>query len=125
MSTPSIIFGLSEFPRPPKTGYFYHKLPPKSIDWNVSTITILDLYNVDENYQSGIFQEGIKAMLSRECLSGEERVLFLKTMIMTVNAGHIPNKHWTQDSEIGGGRVLKKWVSGGRIKGMRQRLIRL
>jgi len=29
-----------------------------------------------------------------------------KTMIMTVNAGKIPNDHWTQDSEIGGGRIV-------------------
>lgn len=71
MSLPSIVFGLSEFPRPPKTGYFYYKLPPKFSDWNVSTIAVLDLYNVDEKYLSGIFHEGIKAMLSREGLSGE------------------------------------------------------
>ena len=29
-----------------------------------------------------------------------------KTMIMTVNAGKIPNDHWTQDTEIGGGRIV-------------------
>ena len=71
MSSPSIIFGLSEFPRPPETGYFYYNLPPKFSDWNVITIAVLDLYNVDEKYLSNIFHEGIKAMLSRECLSGE------------------------------------------------------
>ena len=71
MSSPSIIVGLSPFPRPPKTGYFYYKLPPKFSDWNVSTIAVLDLYNVDEGYLSNIFEEGIKKMLHREGLSGE------------------------------------------------------
>jgi hypothetical protein len=69
MSSPSIIFGLREFPRPPGTGYFYYKLPPKFSEWNVRTIAVLDLYNVDEDYLSGIFHEGIKKMLHREHLS--------------------------------------------------------
>ena len=71
MSSPSIIFGLSEFPRPPETGYFYYKLPPKFSEWKVRTIALLDLFNVDEEYLSNIFHEGIKTMLSRERLSGE------------------------------------------------------
>jgi predicted dehydrogenase/threonine dehydrogenase-like Zn-dependent dehydrogenase len=29
-----------------------------------------------------------------------------KTFIMTVNAGAIPQSHWTQDSRVGGGRIL-------------------
>lgn len=29
-----------------------------------------------------------------------------KSMIMTVNAGAIPEDHWTQDMEIGGGRII-------------------
>lgn len=29
-----------------------------------------------------------------------------KVIIMTVNAGSIPKNHWTQDSEIGGGRIV-------------------
>lgn len=29
-----------------------------------------------------------------------------KTMIMTVNAGAIPRDHWTQSSELGGGRII-------------------
>ena len=29
-----------------------------------------------------------------------------KSMVMTVNAGEIPSDHWTQDSEIGGGRII-------------------
>jgi predicted dehydrogenase len=30
----------------------------------------------------------------------------LKSMIMTVNAGSIPAGHWTQDFDIGGGRIV-------------------
>ena len=29
-----------------------------------------------------------------------------KTFIMTVNAGDIPQDHWTQDQEVGGGRII-------------------
>jgi len=29
-----------------------------------------------------------------------------KSMIMTINAGIIPDDHWTQDVEVGGGRIL-------------------
>ncbi|EGL19528.1 MULTISPECIES: bi-domain-containing oxidoreductase [unclassified Paenibacillus] len=29
-----------------------------------------------------------------------------KTLIMTVNAGDIPAEHWTQDPEVGGGRII-------------------
>ena len=29
-----------------------------------------------------------------------------KSFIMTVNAGNIPGDHWTQDPEVGGGRIV-------------------
>ena len=29
-----------------------------------------------------------------------------KAFVMTVNAGAIPAEHWTQDSEVGGGRII-------------------
>lgn len=29
-----------------------------------------------------------------------------KSFIMTVNAGHIPPEHWTQDEAVGGGRII-------------------
>src|SRR5690606_7031139 len=29
-----------------------------------------------------------------------------KTMVMMVNAGNIPPDHWTQDPEVGGGRII-------------------
>ena len=48
-----------------------------------------------------------------------------KTFIMTMNAGEIPKDHWTQDHEVGGGRIigeachyidLMRFLSGSRIK---------
>lgn len=29
-----------------------------------------------------------------------------KSLVMTINAGAIPNDHWTQDPEVGGGRIV-------------------
>src|SRR5690606_12232910 len=29
-----------------------------------------------------------------------------KTFVITVNAGHIPPGHWTQDPRVGGGRII-------------------
>ncbi len=48
-----------------------------------------------------------------------------KTFVMTMNAGEIPEDHWTQDTEIGGGRIigeachyidLMRYLSGSKIK---------
>ena len=48
-----------------------------------------------------------------------------KTFIMTMNAGEISNDHWTQDPEVGGGRIigeachyidLMRFLSGSKIK---------
>lgn len=48
-----------------------------------------------------------------------------KTFIMTMNAGDIPADHWTQDPEVGGGRIigeachyidLMRFLSGSKIK---------
>ena len=48
-----------------------------------------------------------------------------KTFIMTMNAGHIPKDHWTQDANLGGGRIigeachyidLMRHLSGSKIK---------
>jgi predicted dehydrogenase len=39
----------------------------------------------------------------KELLSGVKEP---KVMVMTVNAGAIPSDHWTQDPEVGGGRII-------------------
>ncbi|MDG2312869.1 MAG: bi-domain-containing oxidoreductase [Alphaproteobacteria bacterium] len=48
-----------------------------------------------------------------------------KTFIMTMNAGHIPKTHWSQDIELGGGRIIGEachyidlmcYLAGSKIK---------
>lgn len=48
-----------------------------------------------------------------------------KTFVMTMNAGEVPKEHWTQDAEIGGGRIigeachyidLMRFLAGSKIK---------
>ena len=34
------------------------------------------------------------------------RISSPKTFIMTMNSGHIPSEHWTQDPRVGGGRII-------------------
>ena len=65
-----MMFGLAELPRPPGNGFFYYALSPKFSHWAKSTIAVLDLYNDDEEYLTGIFQKGIKTLLNRNGLSG-------------------------------------------------------
>jgi hypothetical protein len=84
-------------------GYFYYKLPPKFSDWNVRTIAVLDLYNVDEEYLSNIFNEGIKKMLHRERLSGEAACSVLKN-------------YDTEDMEEFAQEILKEVVRGYVLK---------
>ena len=62
ITEPSVILGIREFPRPPQTGYLYYKMPPKFSEWRVRTIAVLDLYNVDKDYLTGMFNEGITKM---------------------------------------------------------------
>ena len=54
-----------------------------------------------------------------------EAKLSPKTFIMTMNAGEMPKEHWTQDVEIGGGRIigeachyidLMRFLAGSKIK---------
>ncbi|WP_374079941.1 bi-domain-containing oxidoreductase [Bdellovibrio bacteriovorus] len=46
------------------------------------------------------------APLTVELKKTLDRMASKKAMIMTVNAGSIPAKHWTQDPEVGGGRLV-------------------
>ena len=78
MSSPSIMFGLAEFPRLPREGFFYYTLPPKFSHWAKSAIAVLDLYNVDEGCLSSIFHKGIKTLLQRKGLSGEAACAILE-----------------------------------------------
>jgi hypothetical protein len=84
-------------------GYFYYKLPPKFSDWKVRTIAVLDLYNVDEEYLSNIFNGGIKKMLHLERLSGEAACSVLKN-------------YDTEDMEEFAQEILKEVVWGYVLK---------
>ncbi|MCA9421321.1 MAG: bi-domain-containing oxidoreductase, partial [Nitrospira sp.] len=55
-----------------------------------------------------------------------------KAFVMTVNAGHIPVDHWTQDRSIGGGRIigegchfidLLRFLAGSRIVSVQSRAL--
>jgi len=80
-------------------------------------LTLDELYKIEEVYSSHLtsytsmpllmvgfnrrFAPHIKKI--RELLSG---VNGPKSFIMTVNAGAIPADHWTQDLQVGGGRII-------------------
>jgi predicted dehydrogenase/threonine dehydrogenase-like Zn-dependent dehydrogenase len=59
----------------------------------------------------------------KELLNGSKEP---RSMVMTVNAGHIPPEHWTQDPKVGGGRIvgeachfvdLLRFLAGASIEG--------
>ncbi|WP_032112814.1 bi-domain-containing oxidoreductase [Candidatus Paracaedibacter symbiosus] len=56
------------------------------------------LLTVGFNRRFSPFSQKMKSLLDREPAP--------KTLIMTINAGFIPADHWTQDLEIGGGRLV-------------------
>lgn len=79
-------------------------------------ITLEELNKVENAYQSGLsgktparlmvgfnrrFSPQVKKM--KTLLSSVKEP---KSFIMTMNAGSIPSEHWTQDNEVGGGRII-------------------
>ena len=72
------MFGFADLPRPPGDGFFYYTLPPKFSYWGRHTIAVLDLYNVDEEYLSGVFHRGLKTLLHRKGLSGKAACAILE-----------------------------------------------
>jgi len=73
-------------------------------------LTLEELSKIESSYSSSnILMVGFNRRFAPQI----QKIKFLlenikgpKTMIMTVNAGKIPNDHWTQDFEIGGGRII-------------------
>ena len=79
-------------------------------------MTLEELYEIEAAYQRAN-ERGSKLLLMvgfnrrfapqvqkiKELLSG---TLGPKALVMTVNAGEIPGEHWTQDLEVGGGRII-------------------
>lgn len=70
---------------------------------------ISNAYNVFDEGKAPLLMVGFNRRFSpqvmkiKELLSGSTEP---KSFIMTVNAGEIPADHWTQDPEIGGGRII-------------------
>lgn len=65
-SSPNIIFGLKDYPRPRQSGFFYHKPPTILGNFKIKTLAVLDLYITDETYLTQIFSEGIDKLLADE-----------------------------------------------------------
>ncbi len=63
-SSPNIIFGLKDYPRPRQSGFFYHKPPTIFGNFKIKTLAVLDLYITDENYLTQVFSEGIDKLLT-------------------------------------------------------------
>ena len=71
-----IVFGLRDFPRPKRMGYLYYRLPSRFSKFHEKTLAVLDLYNVDEQYLTDIFHEGIAKLLKQKHLS--DKIAYLE-----------------------------------------------
>ena len=73
-------------------------------------LTLEELNKIESTYsQSNILMVGFNRRFAPQVQKMKillESTKGPKTMIMTVNAGKTPNDHWTQDTKIGGGRIL-------------------
>ena len=65
-SSPNIIFGLKDYPRPKQSGFFYYKPPTLFGNFNIKTLATLDLYITDEKYLTNIFTKGIDKLLEED-----------------------------------------------------------
>lgn len=78
-------------------------------------INLEELEQVEEAYQQAQAQGGAHLMVGfnrrfapqvQKMKTLLEAVSEPKSFIMTMNAGAIPAEHWTQDSDVGGGRII-------------------
>jgi predicted dehydrogenase len=74
-------------------------------------LTLDELYAIEEAYENSnsLLMIGFNRRFSPLILKVREllgNVSAPKSFVVTVNAGHIPDDHWTQDPEVGGGRIL-------------------
>jgi predicted dehydrogenase/threonine dehydrogenase-like Zn-dependent dehydrogenase len=73
-------------------------------------LTLEELNKIESTYSpSNILMVGFNRRFAPQVQKMKmllENIKSPKTMIMTINAGKISNDHWTQDSEIGGGRIV-------------------
>ena len=73
-------------------------------------LTISELAKIEATYtSSNILMVGFNRRFSpqvQKIKSLLDDVIGPKAIVMTINAGEIANDHWTQDLEIGGGRII-------------------
>lgn len=73
---------------------------------------IKDYYSLEfrnQNSQLPLLMVGFNRRFAPHVIKMKElldRVKEPKSMVMMVNAGMIPRDHWTQDTEVGGGRII-------------------
>jgi len=65
-SSPKIIFGLANHPRPKNSGYFYYKPATRFGNFQIKTLTILDLSIIDEAYITDILTKGVDRLLEEK-----------------------------------------------------------
>ena len=71
-SSPRIIFGLKDYPRPRQSGFFYHKPPTLFGNFNIKTLAVIDLYITDEEYLTRMLSEGIDKLLTEETIAANK-----------------------------------------------------
>ncbi|MGA1866913.1 MAG: hypothetical protein ACMUJM_00035 [bacterium] len=103
MKHSKVIFGLRDLPRPPKMGFFYYKLPPKSSEFHIKSAATLNLYNTDEEYLTNIFRKGIQNMLKEEHIVEDEAYLLLEN-------------HTTENIKKFAQEILKKVINEYTLK---------
>lgn len=100
-------------------------------------LTDAELTDIDSVYRAGLAENRGRLLMVgfnrrfapqvREMKRLLDAVAVPKAFVMTVNAGEIPREHWTQDPEVGGGRVigeachfvdLLRFLAGSAITGM-------
>lgn len=79
-------------------------------------ITLSELQEIEASYRDLVEQERAPTLMvgfNRRFAPQVQKVKSLlagvsgpKSFIMTVNAGAIPSQHWTQDVDVGGGRII-------------------
>lgn len=75
-SSPSIIFGLKDYPRPKNSGFFYYKPPTLFGNFQIKTLAVLDLFITDEDYVTNVMTKGIDRLLEeKEYVDNMERYL--------------------------------------------------
>jgi len=57
-------------------GYFCYRLPSRFSEFCVKTLSVLDLYNMDEQYLAGIFHKGIAKLFKQKRFS--DKIAYLE-----------------------------------------------